>query len=148
MDKQIAEAFLEGLVHKIKESDKKEISSSKPTLYFIQEDKELSAGQGFSDSSWFQHIDDCELVFDSEKELDDFLAKNSEYSKHEFEEIPKQTIRETKELAFLTRESCQEHINRNNYHYNKPRTYSRGVWRDPLMKGLFQALHALYGEKS
>lgn len=145
MNKKDAHEFLTNLVQKIKESDKKEVDA-KPTLFYIQERRRLTAADGCGDGVWYRHNDDGELTFYTDEELDTFLDENQDYCEDDFYEVEYQEIWETKELAFLTRESCQAHIDMNHYHYTKPRTYSRGVWRDPLMEGLFKALHTLYGD--
>lgn len=144
MNKKDAHDFLANLVQKIKESDKKEFDS-KPTLFYIQERKRLTTTDGCGDGVWYRHNDDGELTFYTDEELDTFLAENEDYCEDDFYEVEYQEIWETKELAFLTRESAQKHIDCNYYHYNKARTYARGVWRDPLMEVLFKALHTLYG---
>lgn len=145
MNKQQAIDFLKDLMVKIEVSDAKELDS-KPCLFFIQQNKKLTASDGVGDGCWYRHEDDSELWFDSEEELEEFLSENEEYSADEFYEVEYQEIWETQELAFLTRESAQAHIDANHYHYTKPRTYSRGVWRDPLMEKMFKALHILYGK--
>lgn len=146
MDKIQAQEFLKSLVKKIKESDKKEKHDKKPMLFFIQEKIKLETSDGCGDGCWYLNRDDCELIFDTKEELEAFLEKNKEYSEDDFDEVELQEMWQTKELAFLTRESAQDHINANYYHYNQPKTCSKGVWRDPLIEGLFKALHVLYGE--
>jgi len=143
MNKKDAHDFLTNLMKNIKESDKKEVDS-KPTLFFIQERKKITASDGCGDGVWYRYKDDSEVVCDSFEDLKTFLDDNPDYCVDDFYEVEYQEIWETKALAFLTRESAQNHIGCN--YYNKARTYSRGIWRDPLMEGLFKALRVLYGE--
>lgn len=35
------------------------------------------------------------------------------------------------DTLFLTKRACQEHINRNSYHYDHPHTYAMTAWRSP-----------------
>lgn len=150
VNKTEATKFLKDLMVKIKESDDKEFDSS-PTLFFIQNNKKVTAADGRGEDCEYVCEKDHELHFSSEEDLEDFLSNEyeneSEYTRDDFEEISIQTVEYTEQLAFLTRESCQSHIDKYRYHYQKhTHTYSRGVWRDPLMEGLFKALHTLYGE--
>jgi hypothetical protein len=41
---------------------------------------------------------------------------------------------------FLTKKECQEHINKNYYHYNNPHTYGMSAWRSPEVERLFKIL--------
>lgn len=41
---------------------------------------------------------------------------------------------------FLTKRTCQEHIQRNHYHYKKPHTYAMTAWRNPEMGRLMEIL--------
>ena len=150
MDKNEAILILKKIVGELEKSDKKEKWDSKPMLFFIKEEKIINAADGFACGDWYRHDEDCEMCFDSEEELNEFLASDdneNEYSADDFYAIGHQKVDNFQQLSFLTRESCQEHIDDNRHHYTKPSTYSRGVWRDPLMEGLFKALHVLYGEK-
>lgn len=146
MTKQQATLFLKDLMSKIQVSDDREKFDSKPMLFFIEETTKINADSGFSDGSWFVADYDPEVHFDSEDELNEYLEsdESEDRTAKDFSEISFQKIKQTKDLAFLTRESCQDHIDRNSHHYTNARTYPRGVWRDPLMEGLFKALNALY----
>jgi hypothetical protein len=48
---------------------------------------------------------------------------------------------------FLTAKACQEHIDRNGYHYNQPDTYLNHAWRNPEMELLSEFLCGLVGKK-
>lgn len=45
-----------------------------------------------------------------------------------------------KDTFFLTRRECQEHIERNSYHYNKPHPYAMTAWRSPQVERLYKIL--------
>ncbi len=42
---------------------------------------------------------------------------------------------------FLTKRECEEHIERNHYHYNKPHSYAMTAWRSPQVEKLYEILH-------
>ncbi len=42
--------------------------------------------------------------------------------------------------VFLTAEACENHIKLNHYHYNNPKSYAIGVWRNPEMENLLRIL--------
>jgi hypothetical protein len=48
---------------------------------------------------------------------------------------------------FLTAKACQEHIDRNDYHSNKPVTYLNHAWRNPEMELVSEFLCGLVGKK-
>lgn len=147
MNKQEAAVFLKDLVSKIEVSNKKEVFDAAPVLFFIQETKTINAADGYGNGTWYINDDDSENAFNSEEDLNEFLEDNEDYSRDDYHEVSTQEVEQTQDLAFLTRESCQDHIDSNSYHYTKPITYSRGVWRDPLMKGLFESLNVLFGKE-
>ncbi len=42
--------------------------------------------------------------------------------------------------VFLTAEACEDHIKLNHYHYNNPKSYAIGAWRNPEMQNLLRIL--------
>lgn len=48
---------------------------------------------------------------------------------------------------FLTAKACQEHIDKNDYHYNQPVTYLNHAWRNPEMELVSEFLCGLVGKK-
>lgn len=45
------------------------------------------------------------------------------------------------DTMFLTKRECEEHIERNHYHYNKPHSYAMTAWRSPQVERLYEILH-------
>ena len=48
--------------------------------------------------------------------------------------------------VFFTEKACKDHIEANEYHYNKPRTYVISAWRNPEIVVFMQNLLLLTGE--
>lgn len=48
--------------------------------------------------------------------------------------------------VFFTEQACHEHIESNNYHYNKPRSYVISAWRNPEMVAVMQMILKLTGD--
>lgn len=48
--------------------------------------------------------------------------------------------------VFFTEKACQEHLDYNDYHYNKPRIYAVGAWRNSEMQKVMQILSSLGSE--
>ena len=42
--------------------------------------------------------------------------------------------------VFFTAKACQEHIDENSYHYNNPKVYGIGAWRNPEMVAVMSDL--------
>lgn len=49
--------------------------------------------------------------------------------------------------VFFTAKACQQHIDENHYHYNKPVVYGIGSWRNEEMQLVQKHLIALAGEE-
>ena len=49
--------------------------------------------------------------------------------------------------VFFTEKACHDHIESNNYHYNKPRSYVISAWRNPEMVATMHMLLKLTGEE-
>lgn len=47
--------------------------------------------------------------------------------------------------VFLTREACQMHIKKNDYHYSNPHTYCIGNWRNSEIQEVMKAIFILAG---
>ena len=45
------------------------------------------------------------------------------------------------DTMFLTKRECEEHIERNHYHYNNPHSYAMTAWRSPQVERLYEILH-------
>ena len=48
--------------------------------------------------------------------------------------------------VFFTEKACQEHIDQNDYHYNKPRVFAVSAWRNYEMQEVMQHISALTTE--
>ena len=44
------------------------------------------------------------------------------------------------DTMFITKKSCQEHIEKNGYHYKQPHTYAMTAWRNPEVERLYKIL--------
>lgn len=49
--------------------------------------------------------------------------------------------------VFFTADACQRHINANHYHYNNPRVFGIGSWRNPEMQATQQFLLSFFGKE-
>jgi len=49
--------------------------------------------------------------------------------------------------VFFTAKACQEHIDANKYHYNNPRVYGIGCWRNEEMRGVIDFMRGISKEK-
>lgn len=47
--------------------------------------------------------------------------------------------------VFFTEKACHDHIEKNSYHYNKPRSYVISAWRNPEMVATMQMILKLTG---
>jgi hypothetical protein len=45
--------------------------------------------------------------------------------------------------VFFTRKAYDKHIEANSYHYNKPKSYLKGLFRNPEMEGVLDIVHTL-----
>lgn len=50
--------------------------------------------------------------------------------------------------TFFTAKACQEHIDSNHYHYNKPDVYLNSAWRNPEMELVSEFLCNLVGKSN
>lgn len=142
-----AESYLKELVEKITKGNANEPLESKPILCYIKDKIELPCPISCCDFEVWAHKEEYELGFYSDQGLDQFfLLHGDDYERDEFHKVGIREVEITHDLAFLTREAAQRHIDANRHHYRKPYTWARGVWRDPEMSKLFEALHVLYGE--
>lgn len=57
------------------------------------------------------------------------------------------TMEKTYKNTFLTAKACQEHIDKNHYHYNKPKVYLNHAWRNPEMELVSKFLCSLVGKE-
>lgn len=64
----------------------------------------------------------------------------------EFRKIEVTTISKYQN-TFLTSKACQEHIDKNHYHYNEPTVYLNSAWRNPEMELVSTFLCGLVGKK-
>lgn len=44
------------------------------------------------------------------------------------------------DTMFLTKRECEEHIERNHYHYSEPHSYAMTAWRSPQVEKLFDVI--------
>lgn len=58
----------------------------------------------------------------------------------------KETKRIVPNTMFLTLKECEEHIERNHYHYNNGRPYAMTAWRSPQVAKLYEILENVVWE--
>lgn len=51
--------------------------------------------------------------------------------------------RVAEDAMFLTKRSCQKHIENNRHHYSRPQTYAMTAWRNPEMERLLNILKTI-----
>ena len=107
-------------------SDDTLISTEEDIRYAIFEWKEWDE-DNLEDVEKYDNLD--------EYEIDDIMQEN--YTEVYLSEEARY------ENAFLTRKACQEHINKNSYHYRKPTAYQNTAFRNNEMELIFNFLKQL-----
>jgi hypothetical protein len=115
------------------------------TLESFEEVKQHLKDNGYFDENGYvndvslekwEDVEDFHI--DSINDYDDL----PEYIKNEYYEVPVRRVHVIKQdTMFLTRRECQEHIERNYYHYNKTvHPYAMTAWRSPQFEKLIKIL--------
>ena len=73
-------------------------------------------------------------------EYENFIQNNEIEVIHyeEVEEISKNNLN-----VFFTHKAFQEHIEANKHHYNQPKSWLKGLFRNPEMEGVLDVIHSL-----
>jgi len=130
----------------------------------VAEDKrEYGFADGYGDG---EIVCDCDgTEFETVKELLDFLIENDYLSENDlidvdwdeyysfqdvldmindsdfyicgYKDIQNSIVEDT---FFLTKKSCQKHIEQNHYHYKNPHTYAMTAWRNPEYERLLNII--------
>lgn len=83
-------------------------------------------------------------IFESDLEfsyLYEFALFMGEYFDLRYDEYNEQEVSRVVEgPIFLTKRECKEHIEKNHYHYNNPRSYAMTSWRSPQLTKLWDIL--------
>lgn len=87
-----------------------------PHMFQIRTKREVAAYEGCGETKWIN-------------EEGDEIEENEEGAR----EI-QVTTEEMFQNTFFTAKACQEHIDRNHYHYNEPDVYLNCAWRNPEME--------------
>lgn len=118
-------------------------------------DSEYSDGQAIvdSDGNEWDDIDDfkdylIDNYYFSLSEIEDIKSFDEILSLIENDEFTLEYYRENKNAIvpstmFLTKKSCQKHIELNHYHYTQPHTYAMTAWRSPEVKRLLKVLREI-----
>lgn len=92
------------------------------------------------DNEWDKYNEEYEDMY----ELEDVITCFEELgviSKDRFTVSYLKTSREiVPNTFFLTNKECKKHIELNNYHYDKPRSYAMTAWRSPEVEKLWDIL--------
>jgi len=143
-------------------------SMSMPYFFQVQTEKGVVALEGCGDTVYWVDSDGLELRTkeDIEEYIKDYIS--DEFGDKTAEEISLYFIDKIKgkeadwllnkdfrrvdivfekryENSFFTAKACQENINANKHHYNKPVTYLNGAFRNPEMELVMKFLCELNG---
>ena len=94
--------------------------------------------ESFEESCWEEKADEYALV-DDEGNTVGHIGEDVDAGQltcvpvHKVNRIARNTM-------FLTLRECQEHIDRNAYHYQNPRPYAMTAWRSPQVENLVKIL--------
>lgn len=115
-------------------------------LYAIQEDKRVWVewGQDYNERDRVEDTDDinlcpaCTDLFEAEKELP---ADCSQCDPEAFDHYRLDAVLAVEKAGvFFTEVGCQMHIDANSYHYNNPRVYGIGAWRNYEMQSVMRQI--------
>jgi hypothetical protein len=105
--------------------------------------------KSLKDNNYFDEEGNFNGLLEDYEDIDDFHYDSiHEYEnlpetvKEEYYEVPVKEVHVIKEnTMFLTKRECQEHIERNHYHYNDTvHTYAMTAWRSPQVEKLIKIL--------
>jgi len=94
------------------------------------------------DSGWSQDEIEDELSSEDWDEYVELLTEHTEETWSLIDSRKEQKLTNT----FFTAKACQEHIDSNNHHYNKPTVYLSHAWRNPEMELVSEFLCNLVGK--
>ena len=149
--------FLMNLSNELNTQDHR--STAMPYIFQIQTQEEVPAVEGNGNEAWI--YDGSKIETEQEiseaiaeyKECDIEDAKNlKEYERESIlEEAGYRKINyEMKDVlqnAFLTSKACDEHIQANKHHYNKPVNYLSHSFRNPELETLIKFICGLTGKE-
>tara|TARA_R110002012_G_C11639193_1_gene610476 strand:+ start:1925 stop:2413 length:489 start_codon:yes stop_codon:yes gene_type:complete len=128
-----------------------------PHLFQIRTEESCAAYEGQGEEVW--RGDEGELIEDPAQYLKDYSELNIDEiefldefdTNREMEKLGCYSYAETTRYeyknCFFTAKACQEHIDANDYHYNKPVNYLNSGWRNPEMELVQEFLCGLVGKK-
>lgn len=137
-----------------------------PVYWGIIEDVEVSTPEGCGDIIKIYHDGDLYSISDYKElllaydvyEEDEVEINNCNYADdlieiakeisdyHKYDYIVETRIEHritTQTGCFLTKRACKKHIEKNDYHYNNPRTYAMTAWRNPEFERLINIIKVL-----
>ena len=148
-----------------------------PHMFQIREQKEVAAHEGCGEIIWIDTEGDClrseeeiknfiveHLYENDERILEVDYSEGKEKALELYEEMDELdelndyledreyrlvsvTTEPSHKNTFLTAKACQEHIDKNHYHYNEPIVYLNHAWRNPEMELVSTFLCSLVGKK-
>lgn len=140
-----------------------------PHMFQIQSSKEVICVEGSGTEIWvdcdgdelrskedikyfiinniIDNEDDIQMTAEMKyKELDELDEIEGYLIERGYNMINVTTEKEYKN-TFLTAKACQEHIDKNHYHYSEPSVYLNHAWRNPEMELVSTFLCGLVGKK-
>jgi hypothetical protein len=121
-------------------------------LFVIQEDMEEWCNEGIADRCKRTEetdvdllCEECSKIWDEDGELPE-NCENCEHDAFDWYRIVDHI--DLNAGVFLTAKACQEHIDCNSYHYENPRVYGIGCWRNPEMEEVIKFMRGLTNDKS
>ena len=150
--------------------------TSMPHLFQIKTKEQVAAYDGCGEEVWVSEEGEglsndkeikewiCEDLFDRDESLmeDGDVKKICEKKVEEMDEDDLEgyldghrdnwrkvsvTMEDKYQNAFFTAKACQEHIDKNNYHYKEPTVYLNHSWRNPEMDLVSEFLCGIIGKK-
>lgn len=139
-DKSQAEEFLTEFMMRLNGQDNR--STATPYYFVVQSlDRVLDQDEWIWVNEEGGEIDSCDV---SAEELEERGYDNFEdYAEGELDKYYSKLEYVDRQGPFLSLEAAENHIESNDYHYNEPRTYCKGAWRNPELELLLKSVGEL-----
>ncbi len=141
-------------MEKIKEIGKKMIAQNNRAtqypLFLIQTKERTTTHEDFADDwAWLDEEGgelDKEKICDEHREGDEEMEPCAACGYSKSYPVKEDWQFDLRAGVFFTEEACKEHIRLNHYHYNEPRVYCIGAWRNDEMQSIMQHMCELAGK--
>jgi hypothetical protein len=136
-------------------------------LFIIQQEVETITGDGRGDKTiyWngndqtsikaetYEALENAQDNEVSDDEIEELLSEAglewlADFNTNDWErlEVKNEFVFADNAGFFFTEKACHDHIESNNYHYNKPRSYVISAWRNPEIVATMQMILKLTGD--